>query len=240
MFHIHNSVHLSPIPLFADGGFPALLFPLAFVGFFVAVVVGIMILVARYERKRTEALKAVAADLNFEFFPGGNATTLAELSGFGLFQLGRSRALTNLMQGEAESLSISLFEYAYTTGSGKQQHRHVQTVFVAHQAGMQLPGFTLRPQSFWHRVGNLLGSKDIAFDTHPTFSKNYILNGSDEDAIRAVFTETVLDYFSTHLDLHIEVNGERILYYRSDRAKPEEFRDFMAKGFEILNVFATA
>ncbi len=58
-----------------------------------------------------------------------------------------------------------------------------------------MKNFSFDSESFFHKIRNIIGYKDIDFDTHPNFSKNYLLNGEDENAIRNVFNEGVLYFF---------------------------------------------
>ena len=72
--------------------------------------------------------------MGLEFFPDGSEALQSELSVFKLFNSGRGRQLSKLIKGESDEVQISIFDYQYTTGSGKSSHTHVQTV-----AAMQSP-----------------------------------------------------------------------------------------------------
>jgi hypothetical protein len=223
--------------LFAKDDFPAFVAPVAIVALVIIGVIVALVVNARWERQRTEALAAVAAGLGFDFFPKGDDRLVGEFGPFHLFQIGRAKTIKNFMQGAAQGLTISLFDYFYTTGSGKSQHTTVQSVFVAHRAGMNLPAFSVRPKSFWDRIGHLFGTKDVEFESHPAFNKTCLVKGTDDVAIRAVFSEPLMDYFVAHPKVQVEGTGERLMYYRGERVKPEKLRDFMAEGFEVLNLF---
>src|SRR5258708_899425 len=108
MFSTLAAVTPRPTSLFALLIPPGFLIPFAIFGLIIVFVIVLLYLTARYERKRTEALVEVASGLNFAFFPKGNPMALTDLSGFNLFQLGHARTMTNLMQGEAQGLTISL------------------------------------------------------------------------------------------------------------------------------------
>ena len=51
-----------------------------------------------------------------------------------------------------------------------------------------LPQFLLTPEGFWARVAAYFGGQDIDFADSPEFSSAYRLRGSDEPAVRALFT----------------------------------------------------
>lgn len=193
-----------------------------------------------WEKRRTEAFKQLADELSFDFFPTGRAGLLSEMTGFYLFGIGHSQTIFNLLQGTAGGLQISIFDYRYVTGSGKNRKVSTQSVFVAHREGMDLPMFTLRPENIWHKIGSMFGMQDIDFESHPKFSKRYLLKGPDEEAIRELFTPEVLDFFEQKSGLTVEGSGDVLLYSTYKRLSPDSVRQFMADGFEILNLFQPA
>lgn len=191
-----------------------------------------------YEQQRTEAFRLLANEFSFEFFPLGDSGYFDSMNLLHLFSQGRNRVWSNLMRGEAGGLSVSIFDYSFTTGSGKSRRVHRQTVICFHFDEPKLPTFSLRPESFWHKVGGLLGVKDIDFQSHPRFSSSYLLQGADEEEIRKVFTHSVLDFFESNRNLCVEAMGGRLFHYAPGvRVNPKDVRDFMARGFEILKQF---
>ena len=48
------------------------------------------------------------------------------------------------------------------------------------------------------KLCEMLGLKDIDFDSHPQFSKDYLLKGADEAAVRRCFHPAVLTFFEQH------------------------------------------
>ena len=210
------------------------------VGIFAVIIVFVIIAVIVgniFEKKRREKMRALAADLNFEFFEKGLADLLTALGSFHLFGLGKGRTMVNLMRGAAGGIELDIFDYRYVTGSGRHQQTMSHTVFAARNDAMSLPRFTLRPASFWSRVGGLLGYRDIKFDTHPKFSKLYNLKGADETAIREVFQPQVLEYFEEHPKLNVEAADDRLIYFMASKLAVEKIRDFMGEGFTVLSLF---
>jgi hypothetical protein len=211
--------------------------PILIVGGIIAFVAVIVVVGWYMEKKRTEAFQKLAEDMNFKFRPKGSANLMSDLASFHLFGLGHSKEMKNLLMGEAQGLQVNIFDYKYVVGYGKHRQVYQQSVFVVYADDMDLPSFTMRPESIWHKIGSLLGYKDIDFDTHPKFSKMYLLKGPDEDAIRDVFTPEALEYFEDRKGLNVEADRDLIVYYRYSRLKPEKIRDFMAEGFDVLSLF---
>jgi hypothetical protein len=190
------------------------------------------------EKKRTEALRQIATDLEFDFFPRGDAGLLRELSPFHLFAQGHSRRLYNLMRGQANKLEVDIFDFNYTIGAGQHQHTHSQTVVCFHLPDNSLPQFSMRPESIWHKIGTWFGYQDINFETHPTFSRKYLLRGREEDAIRDLFGPEVLDYFEGTNGVSLEGGGDLLVYYRTGkRTDPRQVRSLLEDGFAVLGLF---
>lgn len=214
------------------------LIPIAIFGGITAIVLIGLYLGHLYEKKRTKSLSDLAQELAFEFSPLGDSAYFDSMAALHLFSQGRDRTWSNLMRGEAGGLAVSIFDYRFTTGSGKHKHTTKQTVICFQFDEPSLPLFSLRPESFWHKVGGWLGMKDIDFDSHPRFSSAYYLQGPDEAAIRRLFEPRVLEFFEKNLSLSVEAMGQRLFHYTPGvRVDPKKMHDFMARGFEILKQF---
>lgn len=189
------------------------------------------------EKKRTEALQAVADSLGFSFSRKGDRALPASLHGFHLFSQGHGRKMSNVLHGSANEIDVTIFDYRYTTGGGKNSHTWRQTVMLFESGKLCLPDFTLRPENLFHRIGGVFGYQDIDFDTHPTFSKQYLLRGSDEEAVRGLFHDDVLAHYAQHKGLSTEGAGGDLIFYRaSRRVSPNDIRSFMEEGFGIFSL----
>jgi len=190
------------------------------------------------EKKRTEAMTQAANDLGLPFFPTGDPSLINELSHFKLFSQGRSRTISNMIHGDTAAVTVGIFDYKYVTGSGKNRTTHVQTVISFESSALDLPQFLVRPEHLFDKIGGVLGFKDIDFETHPAFSKSYMLQGSEEERIRETFTPELLSFFETMSGITVEGAGNRLVYFRSrKRMKPQETRKFMEEGFKIYAQF---
>jgi hypothetical protein len=206
--------------------------PLVPILFFGAVVVAVGVgvsMVYAYEKKRTATLAGACLRMGFNFQPKIPKEQIPTMGSFHLFNVGRSRTGWNLMTGKADGAAVSVFDYRYTVGGGKNSHTFVQTVAVFPGVGA-LPEFILAPEHWWDRVGQALGFKDLDFEASPEFSRNYQLKGPDESRIRAAFGAEALGFFAQQLGWSVEVKGDAIAIYRhSSRPKPEEMPQFVAE-----------
>ena len=63
-----------------------------------------------YERKRTEAMAAAAAEIGLEFSADQDDALVEPLQVFALFTKGRSRKMRNLMIAETELATLTIFD----------------------------------------------------------------------------------------------------------------------------------
>lgn len=206
----------------------SLLCPLLFVGFIIAVV-----LLGRYfERRRTAGLAAVAGQLGFAFSADEDESLIGQMDGLPLAEGGRDKTARNIMSGQVDETEILIFDYSYVTGSGKHRHTTAQSVMFLRWPGSELPRFSLQPEGMFHKLSELLGYNDIDFDSHPQFSKRYLLRGANAAAVREMFTDEVLAIYEAKNGLYTEAAGNVLLFYRlGKRVKPQELGAFYEEGW---------
>jgi hypothetical protein len=214
--------------------------PFMIFGVIVALAAVCIIASAIGDRRRRAALAEVAEQLGLSYVEDGSSL-LAELSGLPLFSRGRSKHISSLIHGDTDEVAMGIFDYRYTVGSGKNAHTYRQTVICFRSPDLDLPQFELKPQSFLHGIGKLFGYQDIDFESHPKFSKTVVLRGTQETAVRKLFTDPLLSFLETKPQIHIEGQGRNLIFYRSSkRVRPDQFKELMREGFEVYTQFAAA
>jgi hypothetical protein len=194
-------------------------------------------------KKRTEALESTAKSLMFSFSKQPKDFLLPSLSHFKLFSKGRSKKILNVMNGSVRDVDVTIFDYHYTIGSGTRSNVHRQTVALFKSNELQLPYFTLQPESLFDnlfdKVGSVFGrQQDIDFDSHPAFSSRYRLQAPDEQACRDVFTDRILDHYDKRIGLCTEADADNLIFYRFNKnVLPDDIRSFLDEGFGIFNLF---
>ncbi len=204
-------------------------------------VVGLIIFAAwLYEKKRSEALQRIADALNFSFERKGDELLLAIHNNFDLFSKGRSKKISNVMHGSSGDMDITIMDYKYTVGSGKNSTTYSQTLIVVQSKYLQLPSFTLSPENIFHKIGGIFGYKDIDFNSHPKFSKQYLLRGDDEEAIRNTFNDELLEFYEKNKALNTESDYDKFIYYRAaKRLGPKDIQAFLQEGINLYGLFKT-
>ena len=214
--------------------------PLLFILLFLAVAAGIGLAAWWSQKKRTEAWRQVAGELGIQFL-GHQNDVLSRCGQMKLFSRGRSRRVTNAISGDAGDVQITLGDYRYRTGSGKNSSTHSYTVCVLQSDRLSLPACFLRPQvRFFDALGALFGGQDIDFSEDPEFSKSYVLQGESEGAVRGLFDQRVRSWFAARgaRRFHFETRGDTLVFHTGNRRKPSEAKDLMQQALEIMNLLA--
>jgi len=215
----------------------ALLIPGMIVGG-LALFAGIRFMSSQRAKKRREGLQAAAMQLGYQFDVGGESGVPESLGGLHLFNQGRSKAMHNILSGKDNDVAVQIFDYRYVTGSGKNRRTHVQTVLWLQWSQLSLPVFAVRPEHIFHKIGGVFGYQDIDFPTHPQFSKDFLLRGSDETEIRQTFGPVVLDFFERHPGVSAEGGGPDLVFYKASKTEaPEGLRAIIHTGIDLLQRF---
>lgn len=187
--------------------------------------------------KRTRDLSVVARQLSFQFVPQGHDKFHQSLEEFHLATLGIRQRLSNLMHGKIEGTDVAVFDYEYLIPNGKSSRTVSQTVIWLQRRGTKRTEFALRPESIWNAIGTWIGHGDINFDSHPTFSHDYLLRGDDENAVRELFTDDVLAFYEQHSGLSTEGAGNKLLVYRDEvLLAPDDIKPFLKEALQLLSL----
>jgi hypothetical protein len=199
------------------------------IGISILVFIVLMVVVSRRrERERTEAMQRLAETAGLAFAAKGDLAVIRSLGDVPLFERGHSRQATNVMTGRLGDQDVAVFDYRYTTGSGKHQHTTHETVVLLPGAKRSLPDLRMAPENPLYKVAELFGYQDIDFDSNPDFSRRYVVKGRDEAAIRAALYPRATSYFGEHEGWTIEVRSGTVAIYRAGyRPKADDMRSFI-------------
>ncbi len=187
---------------------------------------------------RGEALQSAASGMKFTFLPKADPRLVDRLEHFHLFSQGRRKKITNVLQGRAGDIDVSVFDYRYVTGGGQHSRSWHQTVILFESDEMRLPNFTLRPENLFHKIGQVFGYQDIDFEAHPEFSKRYLLRAENESEVRRTFSTDVLSFYVSDQKLSTEAAGRQLIHYRAaKRVPPDEIAEFIKQGVRVLTLF---
>lgn len=201
----------------------------------VAAVVGTVLFL---DRKRRALLEEYALVRGFRFEPERPGEERRYEGVFELFTQGRSRKWGNTISGKRGDAAFTAFEYQWVTGSGKHSTTNRIGAIVWDLEDATLPSFSLAPEGWFSRLGEIFGMQDIDFPDAAEFSRTYRLKGTDEGAIRAYFTPDIRQFFAVTPDQQVAGGGRFLFWYRFGRLPdPDELDEWLEQGSHIRRRF---
>ena len=191
------------------------------------------------EKDRNETFAKAALRVGMRYEPRHDAL-IEEYGILPLFSQGHSRRTANVLTGSTGDRPAAVFDYHYTTGSGKGASTHARTAAVFHLDGSALAAFTMEPEGALQRLTELFGYKDVDFEHQPEFSRAYFLRGQDVEAMRRLFQPALLAQLQQMTGWRVEGTGDRLAVYRGERVKPEELPMFIEQTARIAQLFRDA
>ena len=174
----------------------------------------IVLAVAAYisNKKKQAALAAWAAQQGLQFSADDPFDIPERFSGFGLMQQGHSHAATNVLWREGGVGEVFLFQYSYTTGSGKEQTTHTCCA-CSWPLPVALKDIVIRPEGFFDHVAAWFGHDRIEFES-TEFNKRYHVAGEDKREVYAVITPQMMEFMMQSNLENLEVRGPTALCHQ--------------------------
>ena len=192
--------------------------PLIIVGF-VAIVVIVGVLGYISARKRREAMAALAARLGLRFCPHKNRGLARRYRFLNKLRSGSNRYAFNILSGDYQGHDITLFDYHYQTGSGKNTHHYYFSFFILHLP-LVFPELTIGREGFFAKVAQAIGYDDIDFESHE-FSRRFCVRSSDKKFAYDVCNARMIEYLLSNSDMAIEIEDDVLAVSFSRRLAPE-------------------
>jgi hypothetical protein len=162
--------------------------------FFAIVVVGLLLGALAYltilqDRKRREALRAVAGNLGLRFDPGMDRS-IHRAFGHALFNKGRSRGASNNIFGVSElagyPIDVRMGDYQYVTGSGKSRQTHKLSFACFLLPFVGTPDLLIRTEGLGDKLLGTLGFDDIDFESDEFNRRFWVKSGEKRFAYDVV------------------------------------------------------
>ena len=192
--------------------------PLVIVGF-VAIAVVALVLGYLSSLKRREAMAAVAAKLGLHFSHDMNRTLARRYEFLDKLHVGADRYAYNILSGDYQGHGVTLFDYHYRTGSGKDTHHYYISFFIL-QLPAAFPELVIGPEGFFSKIAQAVGFDDIDFESHE-FSRKFCVRSRDKKFAYDVCNARMIEYLLSNTDLAIEIEGGELGISFDSRLSPE-------------------
>jgi hypothetical protein len=184
------------------------------------------------EKKRREALFALAVSLGCEYSIEDPLNIPSLLSNIKLFTQGHSREAKNVIRGKVAGRDVLAFDFKYETtetstdSKGHTTTRDVDHWFSAclHPLECPLPYLMIRPEGFLDKVAGFFGFEDIDFESDE-FSRKFQVKSDDRKFAYDVCHPRMMEWLLANRGWHIEfISGYMVLTTGEQTWTPESFR----------------
>ena len=186
----------------------------------VAIIAVVVIIGYICAKKRREAMAALAMRLGLRYDPSKRRDLARRYRFLDKLRRGSNRYAYNILSGNYQGHEVTLFDYHYQTGSGKDTHHHYFSFFILHLP-MSFPELVIDKEGFFSKIAQAVGYDDIDFESHE-FSRKFCVRSSDKKFAYDVCNGQMIEYLLSNSDLSIEIEGEVMAISFRSRLAPEQ------------------
>lgn len=165
--------------------------PIVVIVIFVALAV-LGVFLWRQEQKRVEAVRQWALGRGWHLDRSDSRDWDKKHPGLRFFDRGHSRRGRNVITGTFEGHRVTLLDYRFVTGHGKNRQTHSLGVVLLHCEFPTIP-LRIRREHVFDKVGEFLGHDDIDFES-AEFSRRFHVSSSDRKWAYDVLHTRAMDY----------------------------------------------
>ena len=216
------------VPVIASSGSPIATL------FIVCSVLGLVLSAVAYFYARSGVYKLkmqqFAQDNNFKYLPQLYKDALEGV----LFTKGHSKKATNGIMGSYMGKQFALFDYQYTTGSGKNQHTYYHGVM-----SVQLPKVfphILLDNRRDSSVGSLEFRRDQRLELEGDFNKTFNVYGPKEyeiEVLQILNPHVMSELLKSPEPVDIEIKGQTLFIYNRGKNNPNSIQSIFT-AFELI------
>lgn len=221
-----------------------LIYPLVAMPFLFFIIVVVIIGAIAYmnylaEKKRREALLALARRLGLMYSPEKDRSLADQYKFIDRTRQGSNRYAFNVMQGIYRDYPVILFDYHYETHStdskGRRQTHHHYLSFFILTMKKSFPELKISREGFFSKVAQAFGYDDIDFESNE-FSRKFCVRSPDKKFAYDVCHARMIEYLLANEDLSIEVEHRSYAFGFAARTRPESIQANLDRLVEARNL----
>ena len=187
------------------------------------------------EKKRTEALRALAQELSWRFSAEKDYAHDEEYAHFEIFRRGHSRVAYNTLVGEVVvgedryPTKMGDFRYKVTSGSGKSRSTRTYNLsyLILRLPYPSIPSLIIRREGMFDWVAGAFGFDDVDFES-AEFSREFYVKSSDKRFAYDVVHPRMIEFLMSADPPAIDIeNGHCCISDGRRRWEPTQFRQMM-------------
>lgn len=197
----------------------------------VAIVAIVWSFIAAAKRRQELSAFALQNGFSFEASPGNLHD---QYEAFVPFDQGHSRRSNNWIHGRRGTIDWEMFDYKYTTGSGKNQQTHHYGIVLA-KINLALSKMRIRPEGFFDKLAGMVGFDDIDFESEE-FSKRYYVSSTDRKFAYDLIHPKMMEYLMAQAPSDWQLGGRIVMIIQSRNFRVDELHGKMMliEGFVRL------
>ncbi|MCP4291323.1 MAG: hypothetical protein GY780_05750 [bacterium] len=198
--------------------------------FFVIIIV-FAIYAWQQEQKRRAALRHWCRRQGWKMLDHSIQGWNRDYPGIKLFQRGRGREGDNIITGHFRDRPVTLLDYEYVTGSGKNRttHRHGVTLLSCDFPTIPLQ---IRREHIFDKVGEFIGAGDINFESAEFSRKFYVKSADRKWAYDVIHTRT-MEYLLQAPEYSVEFGFGEIAIIKTGRCNGEHYEEMVAMAMKL-------
>ena len=207
---------------------------IAFVFFACAVFGGISALFY-FEKKRSNAIKAMASKMGFNHIKR-DESFIDSHKNLEMFNEGEAHRLENILEGTRNGVKVVMGEYDVRFGRQGHGIHRPKTICAIVDPALSLPHFSLRrQQKIADKIGAALGGQDINFNEDKKFSEAFVLQGNKADETRSFFDADVRKAFMKFAssETQVEAENDTLVIHRNLIIEPELWSPLLRDSFSL-------
>lgn len=162
------------------------------------------------ERRRRDALAALAVRLGLRFSAERDHATAERLGFLRKLDTGSNRFLYNRLDGDYQGQEVMASDFHYETYShgkgGRRTHHHHLSILTL-RLPRSFPELLITPEGLFSKIAQALGYDDIDFES-AEFSRAFCVRCRDRKFAYDVCHPRMMEYLLARRDLAIEFEGD--------------------------------
>ncbi len=154
--------------------------------------------------------------------------------GVKLFDRGHSKDGDNVITGHFRGLEVTLLDYKYTTGSGKNRTTHDHGVTILNCSFPLIP-LQIRRENAMDKVGAFLGGGDIDFESAEFSRKFYVKSADRKWAYDVIHTRT-MEYLLQAPPYSIEFGIGEIVIFHKGKCSPAQYEEQVEMAWQLYEL----
>ncbi|MGB0952892.1 MAG: hypothetical protein ACPG31_06685 [Planctomycetota bacterium] len=177
------------------------------------------------EKKRRKGFADWAALRGWHYDHRRNATLRHRFGFLDRMQVGHSRRASHHLSGDWQGYAATAFCFKYTTGSGKNQQTHYLGVVLA-RLERSFPELRIYPENILSRVGQMMGYKDIDFES-VEFSNAFTVRSQDKKFAYDFCNTGMMDLMLAARSTAMELEHDTLALFVNRYLKPEDLEPML-------------